>query len=60
MTQEEAFLYAIQAEPSDDALRLVYADWLEEQGESPRGEFIRVQIALAPDDRVSDFDVEAD
>lgn len=42
----EAFLQAILAAPDDDTPRLVYADWLEERGD-PRGEFIRVQIALA-------------
>jgi uncharacterized protein (TIGR02996 family) len=32
--------------PDNDAPRLVYADWLDEQGD-PRGEFIRVQCELA-------------
>lgn len=43
---ERAFLRAIRAEPHDDALRLIYADWLDERGD-PRGEFIRIQCALA-------------
>jgi uncharacterized protein (TIGR02996 family) len=42
----DAFLQAIVAEPDDDGLRLMYADWLEENGD-PRGEFIRLQCALA-------------
>jgi uncharacterized protein (TIGR02996 family) len=46
MTQDEAFLQAILDEPDDDALRLIYADWLMEQG-NPRGEFIRLQVELA-------------
>jgi uncharacterized protein (TIGR02996 family) len=46
MTEHEAFLQAIIAEPDEDAPRLIYADWLEEHGD-PRGEFIRVQCALA-------------
>jgi uncharacterized protein (TIGR02996 family) len=46
MTDDAAFLGAIRASPEDDCSRLVYADWLEEHG-SPRGEFIRVQVALA-------------
>src|SRR5262249_2653590 len=37
---EVAFLEAIRAHPEDDDPRLVYADWLEEQGD-PRGDFIR-------------------
>jgi uncharacterized protein (TIGR02996 family) len=36
----------IRAYPDDDTPRLIYADWLDERGD-PRGEFIRVQIALA-------------
>jgi uncharacterized protein (TIGR02996 family) len=52
---EEAFWRSIQEAPDDDAPRLIYADWLDEQG-SPaqvaRAEFIRVQCELArlPDD----------
>src|SRR5262245_46917946 len=46
---DEAFLQAILANPDDDHLRLIYADWLEERGD-PRGEFIRVQIELAAAD----------
>lgn len=40
------FLAEILAHPDDDGPRLIYADWLEEQG-NPRGEFIRVQCELA-------------
>src|SRR5262249_23722465 len=47
MDQEQSFLEAIYAAPEDDAVRLVYADWLEEQGEAARAEFIRVQIEYA-------------
>jgi uncharacterized protein (TIGR02996 family) len=42
----EVFIQAIRDEPDDDAPRLVYADWLEDQGESARAEFIRVQCEL--------------
>src|SRR5207244_2028609 len=45
-TEAEAFLARIRAFPDDDAPRLVFADWLDEQND-PRGAFIRVQIALA-------------
>jgi uncharacterized protein (TIGR02996 family) len=38
MNPETPFLVAIQANPSDVARRLIYADWLEE-----RGEMIRVE-----------------
>src|SRR5262245_34977672 len=50
MSDAAAFLEAIRAEPAADAPRLVYADWLDEQGgaaDRDRAEFIRVQIALA-------------
>lgn len=46
----EALHQAILAEPQDDAPRLIYADWLEENGGpegQARAEFIRVQMALA-------------
>jgi uncharacterized protein (TIGR02996 family) len=48
--EAEAFLQRIRAYPDDDAPRLVFADWLDEQGD-PRGAFIRVQLALAQFDR---------
>jgi uncharacterized protein (TIGR02996 family) len=35
---------AVLAEPFDDAPRLIYADWLEEQGEAERARFIRDQV----------------
>src|SRR5260370_19777710 len=44
---EIAFLRTIQEQPHDDAPRLVFADWLEEHGDTARAEFIRVQIDLA-------------
>ncbi len=42
----DGFLEAIWREPEEDAPRLIYADWLEEQGDV-RGEFIRLQCELA-------------
>jgi uncharacterized protein (TIGR02996 family) len=47
MTTDEGFLQAILDDVEDDALRLVYADWLEEHGQPERAEFIRVQVELA-------------
>ena len=48
MTQqdERSFLAAIAADPADDGPRIVYADWLQQQGD-PLGEFIAIQCALA-------------
>ena len=44
MDDGELLLKAILDNPDDDAVWLVYADWLEEHGQSARAEFIRVQI----------------
>ncbi len=45
MSDADKFLAAIIAEPDDDLPRLVFADWLEENGDSDRAEFIRLQCA---------------
>lgn len=47
MSYADVFLADILANPADDVPRLIYADWLEENGELARAEFIRVQIELA-------------
>jgi uncharacterized protein (TIGR02996 family) len=47
VSDDDPFLRAIIAKPGDDAPRLVYADWLDENGRPERAEFIRVQLALA-------------
>src|SRR4051794_32181741 len=58
----EAFLEHIREHPDDDAVRLIYADWLEEhaagEDERARAEFIRAQCRLAagvadPDERLA-------
>jgi uncharacterized protein (TIGR02996 family) len=41
------FLEDIVAHPDDDTPRLIFADWLEEEGDGSRAEFIRVQIERA-------------
>jgi uncharacterized protein (TIGR02996 family) len=43
----EMFLNLITANIDDDATRLVFSDWLEEQGQYERAEFIRVQVQRA-------------
>lgn len=40
-------LAAVCANPECDEPRLVYADWLQEQGEGERAEFVRLQCELA-------------
>jgi uncharacterized protein (TIGR02996 family) len=44
---DTAFLRTILADPDDDAPRLIYADWLDEQGDADRAEFIRLQVQLS-------------
>jgi uncharacterized protein (TIGR02996 family) len=49
-TMHDAFLADVIAHPEDDTPRLIYADWLEENGgekERERAEFIRGQVRLA-------------
>lgn len=48
-SERRAFLDEVIENPDDDDPRLIYADYLEEQGDS-RGEFIRVQCELAQTD----------
>ncbi len=47
MSDREAFVAAVAASPEDDLPRLVFADWLDENGDPERAEFIRVQCELA-------------
>src|SRR5438876_11796716 len=47
MTDADAFLRLILAEPDADGPRLIFADWLDEHGDPARAEFVRVQCALA-------------
>src|SRR3954462_13290279 len=43
-----ALLQSAKEAPQDDSPRLVLADWLDDQGEAERAEFIRCQLRLAP------------
>lgn len=47
MNERAQLFETILANPDDDHPRLVFADWLEENGEPARAEFIRVQIEYA-------------
>jgi uncharacterized protein (TIGR02996 family) len=47
MSTAEAFLRDIRERPEDDTPRLVFADWLEDNGDPRRAEFIRLQCRLA-------------
>src|SRR5215204_628685 len=53
MSDGKALLAAVCEHPDEDVHRLVYADWLEDNGDPDRAEFIRGQIdllRLGPDD----------
>jgi uncharacterized protein (TIGR02996 family) len=47
VSDADALLRAIRADPESDGPRLVYADWLQEHGDPDRAEFIRTQIESA-------------
>lgn len=47
MSPDNPFLKALLAQPDDDTLRLAMADWLDENDQAPRSEFIKVQLDLA-------------
>jgi uncharacterized protein (TIGR02996 family) len=52
VNDHDALLAAIIADPADDLPRLAMADWLDENGQPDRAQFIRLQLELArlPDD----------
>lgn len=47
MNDRNALLHAIAEHPEEDVPRLMYADWLEENGEPQRADFVRNQVELA-------------
>lgn len=50
MNDHDALLRAIGEQPEEDTPRLVYADWLEENGEPERADFVRNQVELGHTD----------
>jgi uncharacterized protein (TIGR02996 family) len=46
MTTADVFMADILDRPDDDAPRLIFADWLEDNGQADRAEFIRLQCAI--------------
>jgi uncharacterized protein (TIGR02996 family) len=53
MTDGEALLRGVLADPFCNVPRLVYADWLEENGEPERAEFIRAHIEASEYEKTS-------
>lgn len=47
MTEHQPFLATIAADPANDSLRLVYADWLDEHGHAAAANYLRTELELA-------------
>lgn len=45
-SEELSFIERIRVDHRSDLPRLIYADWLDERGDHPKADFIRVQCAL--------------
>ncbi len=45
-SDDDAFIAEILASPNDDTPRLIYADWLEDQGDH-RAEYLRLECEIA-------------
>jgi uncharacterized protein (TIGR02996 family) len=54
MSDRDALLHAIAARPEEDTPRLMYADWLEENGEPERADFVRTQVLIAQPGRTNE------
>ena len=50
---QQAFLRAIAEHPDDDSSRLVYADWLEENGDPEKAGYVRVKVAYERLDNIT-------
>lgn len=50
MSDEAAFLEALQANPADDTARLVYADWLDEHDQPQKASYLRLVVDFAQRD----------
>lgn len=46
MNTQDVLFQEILERPEDDAIRRIYADWLNDHGQDDRAEFIRVQLDL--------------
>jgi uncharacterized protein (TIGR02996 family) len=55
MTHHNGFLQDIIEHPEEDAPRLIYADWLEDNGDPDRARFIRVSIRRGHDNAQGEF-----
>lgn len=46
LSDYQALLAAVRADPTNDLPRLVFADWFDDRGAAERAAFVRVQIAI--------------
>ncbi|MEZ6141950.1 MAG: TIGR02996 domain-containing protein [Zavarzinella sp.] len=46
LSRHEAMLQAIVVQPNDDSLRLIYSDFLEDDGDFERAQLIRIQVEM--------------
>ncbi len=53
LVEEQQMIDAVLADPHSDEARLVYADWLEERGDS-RGGFLRAELSFAAAGKLTD------
>lgn len=47
MNQGDSLYRAVLDDPADDVRRLVYSDWLDDEGQADRAEFVRPQLRLS-------------
>lgn len=57
--KEQELIQAILDSPEDDSHRLVYADWLEEQGDEIRSRYLKLEVYIAEERSVGDFSGES-
>lgn len=57
MTLEDAFVEAIKESPCDPAPRLIFADWLDEQGRNKEAEWLRLDVRVATSPMVDPRDM---
>ncbi len=58
MTTEKELLAAVTMDRHNDTPRLVYADWLEENGDSDRAEYLRLQCELKKTWKYDDWQLD--
>jgi len=55
MILDQPFLEAIANNPLDDAPKLIYADWLDENGEEKLAEYVRLHTLLLRNSKTTEY-----